>query len=176
MKRLSFLWSEISRRWTLIFENHYFICLFLFFIVIMGSIGIWFEGVFNKGGVDIGKIRSNFTTLNLLAFSAPLLVTTLFDRSMNMAVATKSNDSNAIYVQLWMILAFSIATFIVAILFGLGGVANGNFSYYSLAGCILTLCIWVLANIENPSYSFQGNTNAASGGDKADISVLGRGN
>jgi hypothetical protein len=160
--------NEISRREKAVLKNHFFICVFILFIVAVGSVGIWLDGLLY---LDISKLSKNASTINLLSFSLPLLTTLLLDAAM-----TGRMDASC-SAQAWINIAFVFSLLLIALCFGLGGKwGQGNFHWISLFGCFFTLYVWVLANIDNPNYSLPVDGRSASGGaNEPQITSLRRG-
>ncbi|WP_155731809.1 hypothetical protein [Pseudoalteromonas luteoviolacea] len=105
---------------------------------------------------------NSFNTLNLLAFSLPLLVTVVFDKVVTITAQGKVDDPPLV---IWSSILALIAVFIIGVLFTLGGKNNlDKYSVCSFIAWLLVLYIWVVFNVDNPNYQKKAPENAASGG------------
>ncbi|MFM4896203.1 hypothetical protein ACK356_13080 [Aeromonas veronii] len=157
------LFGEVWRRLGLIFDNHYFMFVFFVMVIMLGSVSIWYSAVFDSGDGRIDRLIINMSTLNLMAFSAPLLATTIFDKTMGMITSRDSKDAS-VAVRLWLTLATSVTILLIVVLYGIGASYGANFSWFSFFAWLLSILYWAIANIENPNYSIPSDGKFASGG------------
>lgn len=160
------LFSEILRRLKLVISNHYFLGFFVLIVVVIGSISIWFTSVFNNSPGRLDRLLTNMNTLNFLAFSTPLLATTIFEKTVNIIINRNDIDGNNIAVLLWLLMGTVLTILVIIVLYSLGSDNGLYFSWCSLFAWILSLIYWAVANIENPSYSMNVDSKSASGGAK----------
>lgn len=154
-------WHVLCSKSVSIFTNHLFFMFFVFFILIMGTFGIWVKPVLIDDLTLEGFVNS-FNTLNLLAFSLPLLVTVVFDKVVTITAQGKVDDPPLV---IWSSILALIAVFIIGILFTLGGKNNlDKYSACSFIAWLLVLYIWVVFNVDNPNYQKKAPEKAASGG------------
>ncbi|MBP2836923.1 hypothetical protein [Dickeya parazeae] len=154
--------SEVWRRIDLIRNNHFFYIYFILIIVLAGTISIWYV-VFTPGEGMWEKLLSNMNTINLMAFSIPLLATTIFDKMMIEKV-NKNNEPDSIPVQKWLKLGTILSCCVIGFLYGFGFKSNSDVSFWSFSAWIVSLLFWALANIENPNYSLKADPKSSSGG------------
>ncbi|CAM6586387.1 hypothetical protein AB0200_13005 [Klebsiella pneumoniae] len=158
------LFSELWRRLKLVFSNHYFLGFFILIVVIIGSISIWFTAVFNNSPGRLDRLIVNMNTLNFLAFSAPLLATTIFEKAVNIIINRNEVDATNIAVLLWLLFGTVFTISAIIVLYSIGSGNGSYFSWCSLFAWIISLMYWAVANIENPSYSMNVDSKSASGG------------
>lgn len=169
------LFSEIWRRLRLIFSNHYFMFVFLIMVIFLGSVSIWFSAVFNSESGRLDRLIGNMNTLNLMAFSAPLLATTVFDKTMGLITSRDSNDIS-VAIRVWLALATLVTILCITVLYGVGASYGAHFSWYSLSAWLVSILFWAVANIENQNYSIPSDVKVASGGNEVgSASQLNRG-
>lgn len=169
------LFGEVWRRLGLIFGNHYFMVVFFVMVIVLGSVSIWYSAVFDSADGRIDRLILNMNTLNLIAFSAPLLATTIFDKTMGIITSRDSKDAS-VAIRAWLTLATSVTILLIVVLYGIGASYGANFSWFSLFAWLLSILYWAIANIENPNYSIPSDGKVASGGNKVgSASQLNRG-
>ncbi|MEL4418925.1 hypothetical protein [Shewanella algae] len=152
-----------------LFSNHLFFMFFIFFILIMGTFGIWVKPVLIDEFSWAGFLDS-FNTLNLMAFSLPLLVTVVFDKVVTIVASGKVEDPSLV---IWSSVLALIALFLIGVFFTLGGKTSlDKFSCWSLIAWFLVLYIWIVFNVENPNYQKKTNAKAATGGNDVNYADL----
>lgn len=172
--KISTLFKEVGRKTGLIIGNHYFMVIFFCIVLFLGTISIWFDVIFTTKSGRIDRFVGNMQTLNLVAFSAPLLATTVFDKLMTIALKAKNKelDDGGYVILCWLILSTFIVFLIIALLFGVGSYNKASFSFCSFIAFLISVYYWMVANIENPNYKLSSNTSAASGGSEKPSSEL----
>ncbi|MEH8596302.1 hypothetical protein [Klebsiella pneumoniae] len=168
------LFKEVGRKTGLVLDNHYFMIIFLFIVLFLGTISIWFDVIITTKPGRIDRFLSNMQTLNLVAFSAPLLATTIFDKLMMIALKARNKelDDGGYVILCWLILSTVIVFVIIGLLFGIGSTNKAEFSVYSFIAFLISIYFWMIANIENPNYKLSSNASAASGGSEEPSSEL----
>jgi hypothetical protein len=135
----------------------------------MGTFGIWVKPILIETPSVEGFLNS-LNTLNLLAFSIPLIVTVIFDKVVTIAVQREIQDPPLL---IWSSILSIIAIFIIAILFTFGGKASlDKFSFCSLIAWLIVLYIWIVFNVDNPNYQKKNDAKVTSGGSNVDYDDL----
>ncbi|HGO5293564.1 hypothetical protein C0W93_14535 [Photobacterium leiognathi subsp. mandapamensis] len=167
MYKVSDFFDEIKRKTLSFFENHLFCIFFLFFILIIGTIGIWVKPIIMEPKITVDGFVNSFHSLNLIGFSAPLLVVLTFDKSVSL-INNRSLDKD---ITIWFIVLYIISIFIIFILFAVD-FSSDTFTWCSFIAWLLVLYLWILGNVDNPSYQKKTENKAASGGDNVNRKVL----
>lgn len=135
----------------------------------MGTFGIWVKPVLIDEFSWV-KFINSFNTMNLMAFSLPLLVTVVFDKVVTIAARGKLENPSLV---IWSSVLALIALFMIGVFFTLGGKDSlDKFSCWSLIAWFLVLYIWILFNVDNPNYQKNTNTKAATGGNDVNYEDL----
>jgi hypothetical protein len=167
--KISDFWDVLCSRTTSFFCNHLFCWFFTFFIVIIGSFGIWVKPVFIDE-FDSHSLMNSFNTLNLLSFSLPLIVTLLFDKVVTIVAKGKVDDPSLL---IWFVMLGMSALLIVVFLFFWGLKSSLSlFSWPSFFAWLLVLYFWVICNVDNPNYQKVNKNNATQGGNDVDYNKL----
>lgn len=171
------LFKEIFRRLKLIASNHYFMLFFFFVVILLGSVSIWFSAVFDSTEGRFSRLVNNMNTLNLMAFSAPLLAATCFEKLMGSIINNNEpHDKESKHILKWLSLATLISIILIMILYGVGASYGTDFSCFSFIAWLISIVFWAVANIENPSYAMDTDVKTSSGGaDTRPASELSRG-
>lgn len=172
MYKISDFKDEVIRKTMALFQNHLFFLFFIIFIVVVGTFGIWVSPIFVNEKIEWLSFKNSFNTLNLLAFTLPLLVTLIFDKIVTVLAKGKAEEA---VVAIWFSVLFIVAIIVVSILFVFGYKSGGGFSWSSFFAWLLVLYIWVLGNVDNPNYQKNEEENGASGGSEVERSKLKRG-
>jgi hypothetical protein len=169
MYKISDFSDEIGRRTLMLFSNHLFLIFFLFFVVFIGTFGIWVTPILINDSFTWTEVLNQFTPLSLFSFSLPLLVTLIFDKIVTVAVKGKIEDAA---LTIWFCLLFIIALLIITFLFILGYKSSTGFTWFAFFAWFFVLYIWILANVDNPNYQKPDEPNSASGGKEVKKSML----
>lgn len=176
MYKFSDIKSEIIRRLKMFFQNHLFFCYFLFFVCFMGTIGIWITPVLLNSPFSGKQLLNSFNTLNLIAFTAPLLFTFIFDKiTIASRKLYKSNSQEDVIIYVWFGTLSLLLLISAALLFAMGSRNSDEFSWLSLIAVIIILMIWIVGSVDNPSYQKDSSPSTPTGGKKADANSLKRG-
>lgn len=171
MYKISDFSSEVLERTTKLFRNHLFLVVFVFFIVLIGTFGIWVKPVLVNENLTWQSFINSFDSLSLVSFSLPLLVTLIFDKIVS--VFSKP-DKVDIALTIWLSVLFLVATIVITLLFTLGYKHDRtHFSWYSFWAWILVLYVWILGNVNNPNYQNNTSLKGPSGGDEVSRASMG---
>ncbi|MGY5450542.1 hypothetical protein ACVFI8_06290 [Agarivorans sp. MS3-6] len=172
MYKISDFKDEVIRRTMCLFQNHLFLLFFIVFIVVVGTFGIWVSPIFVAPQFDWNNLKNSFNTLNLLAFTLPLLVTLVFDKIVTVLAKGKAEEAA---VAIWFSVLFVVVVMFVGILFVFGYKSGSGFTWPSFFAWLLVLYVWILGNVDNPNYQKSEEDNAASGGPEVNRGLLKRG-
>jgi len=137
------IWKELVNG----FKNHLFLAVFLFFIVITGTSGIWIIPVFIKDS----NVIDSFDRVGILTYCAPLISMTIFDASLRAIVNLSSKKDSVKYELYAWVLFFTIfVVFIIIIL--ISSAPDNRFSYWSFGAFLISILYWFVVNSSNESY------------------------
>ncbi|TOM79217.1 hypothetical protein [Vibrio parahaemolyticus] len=162
--------DEIKRKLLLFWRNKLFLVFFLFMIVWMGSFSIWVTPVLIKKPFSWNGLINSFNAINLIGYSIPLLVVLTFDKLIVIVINSKKLD---VGIVLWSGILYMATILIIVFLFAFG-FSDNKFTWTAFISWILSLLLWVIGNVDNPSYQKEIGDHAASGGDRVDREILRR--
>lgn len=148
--------------------NHLFLLTFVFFVIFLGTLGIWYAPAF---GSSQKPFYDFFDQVGMLTYCAPLLSVTIFDASLRAILNfQKKDDSDGIDLYVWGIFFTIVLVSLVAIF--IAKAPMNTFSWWSLAAGMLSLFYWFVVNASNDSYKKPVNNSSPTGGELENSSML----
>ncbi len=143
----SHVWGEIKKG----LSNHLFLLVFIFFIVFLGTSGIWVIPTYINEEIYFWDA---FDKVGVLTYCAPLLSLTIFDATLRALVSFINKDENAkIDLYIWGSLFTIILVVLIAI--SISNAPQGAFSLWSMISLGLALLYWFVVNAGNDAYQSQ---------------------
>ncbi|WP_349618329.1 hypothetical protein [Azotobacter salinestris] len=141
------------------FGNHLFLMAFILFVVVIGTIGIWFIPVYDNPKKEFWDA---FDKIGMLTYCAPLLSVTIFDSCLRVIIATtQKNRTTPGDLYAW-------GTLLTILLVGLVTLCISNaprdtFSWWAISSGGLSMFYWFIANADNDAYKKPIDLGASSG-------------
>lgn len=152
---LEHIWEEIK----LGCANHLFLLSFIFFVVFVGTLGIWFTPFYGDRAISF---KDAFDKVGMLSYCVPLLSVTIFDASLRALIKIQRKDDAAessLYA--WGVFFTILLVFLVVV--SIANAPRDVFSGWSLLAGVLSLFYWFVVNASNDAYRKPVNNSSPSG-------------
>lgn len=159
MYKLNDVLKHVFKEIKLGCANHLFLLAFLFFVVFMGTLGIWFAPFYDD---STRSFKDSLDKVGMLTYCAPLLSLTIFDASLRALVKLLKKDDAAEFPLYAWGMFFTIVLVIIVIIF-IANAPKNVFSWWSVLAGILSILYWFVVNASNDAYKTPANNSSPSG-------------